>query len=113
MRSAKRYAISALIGPPVAGATAWAVTGQWRWPITGLVVGVALLAVAIAVAAFLDSDPDAGGPGCILSLLVLFILGPLFGLAMWLWTENPYWGLAAGLTPLLGLIVIGAIFSVS
>src|SRR6266496_379443 len=100
MAGMKWNALVVLIGPVIAGAAGWAVTGQWRWPITGLLVGAALLAIAIAVAAFLDSDLDAGGPGCVLVLLVLFILGPLFGLAMWLWTANPYWGLAAGLTPL-------------
>jgi hypothetical protein len=108
-----RLVFTALLGPTVLGAIAWALTGQWRWPITGLLAGAALLAVVIVVAAFLDTDVDAGGPGCSLVLLVLFGLGPLVCLTLWLWTGNAYWGLGAALSPVLGLIIGGVLFALS
>jgi hypothetical protein len=113
MHKTRWIVLATLIGPTVTGGVAWAVTGQWRWPITGVLVGAALLAVVIAVSGFLDTDPDAGGPGCAFVLLVLFALGPLFGLTMWLWTGNAYWGLGAALVPLLGLLVLGILFTLN
>jgi hypothetical protein len=97
----------------VLGAVAWVLTGQWRWPVTGLLAGAAVLAVVIVVAAFHDSDVDAGGPGCSLALLTLFGLGPLTSLTLWLWTGNAYWGLGAALAPVLGLIIIGVLFALT
>jgi hypothetical protein len=46
-------------------------------------------------------------------LLVLFGLGPLVCLTLWLWTGNAYWGLGAALSPVLGLIIGGVLFALS
>jgi hypothetical protein len=106
MWSPRRVVPMTLIGPPLLGVVAWVGTGQWRWPVTGVLAGAGLLAVIVAAVAFLDVDDPDVGPVFVLGLLVVIALVPLAGLAMWLWTGNGFWALTL-LSPVLGLIVGG------
>jgi hypothetical protein len=106
MRSARRVVPATLLGPLALGVVAWVLTGQWRWPVTGLLAGAGLLAVIVAVVVFLDVDDLDVGPVFTLALLFVVALVPLAGLTLWLWTGNGYWALTL-LSPVLGVLVGG------
>ncbi|WP_350275616.1 hypothetical protein [Kribbella sp. HUAS MG21] len=104
-----KYLLLLILGVSVAAGVVLAVTtGDWRWAVTGVLAGAMLIALVGGVAAFLDvGDPDVG-PVFVLVLVVLFVLGPLTALMLWLWTGHAEWALGL-LLPVLAVIVLGTL----
>jgi hypothetical protein len=108
MRSVRYVVPLTLIGSTGVGALLWKSTGEWRWAVTGLLVGLMLLALAGGVVAFLETDAPDVGPGFVLILVVLFCLGPLAALMLWTWTGHAEWALGL-LLPVLGVVIFGTL----
>jgi hypothetical protein len=111
MRAERIGALALLAVPIAAGAVVWPLTGQWRWVVTGIIVGLTLPLLVAVVAGFFGAAEDLAS-GCIWFPLVVFGLGLPVGMAMWLWTGNGYWGLGGVLSPLAGLLLVGAVIMI-
>lgn len=90
---------AALLGvgvPALAGVAVGLAAGDWRWTVTGLVIGTALPALVIIIALGLDSESLSAGHLLLGGLLL--IGGVPTVLLGWMWSADIRWLLIGGAT---------------
>lgn len=89
--------------PAVAGAMVWTGTGDWRWVVTGLMIGTMLPPVGAAVVVLFGSDTLSTGQLAFSGFLLLVGLpGALLG---WMWTTDVSVLLYAGGITVAGVLL--------